>query len=285
VAHPWRRYGHHRVYLRTNEGLQVGWVDCIAQVAHLETPAYAAEFAAAVSGLIPMHRKLATADSPEPAAQKPSLLGTPVLHGDLASNRPGDRVAKAERAQRDAAPIRSRLARLCGVDTQERHWRLGRQGEEAVAARLARLPSEWRVLHAIEVGASGSDIDHLVIGPGGVYTVNSKHHPDAAVWVGGDCFMVDGHRQPYIRNSRHEAARAARILSKHAGFPVPVVGLIAVMGARRGFTVKAQPADGNVYVVARKQVDTWLRRRIAISDAPEISAIYDVARRPQIWLT
>ena len=43
-----------------------------------------------------------------------------------------------------------------------------------------------------------------------------------------------------------------------------------MMGARRGFTVKAQPADGNVYVVARKQVDTWLRRRIAISDAPEI---------------
>ena len=99
--------------------------------------------------------------------------------------------------------------------------RLGRQGEEAVAARLARLPSEWRVLHAIEVGASGSDIDHLVIGPGGVYTVNSKHHPDAAVWVGGDCFMVDGHRQPYIRTAVHEAARAARILSKHAGFQFP----------------------------------------------------------------
>ena len=95
--------------------------------------------------------------------------------------------------------------------------------------------------------------------------------------------MVNGHRQPYVQKSRHEAAGAARVLSKHAGFPVPVVGVIAVMGARKGFTVKEQPADGSVHVVTRKQIDVWLRRRRSTLNAWEISAIFDVARRPEIW--
>jgi hypothetical protein len=32
------------------------------------------------------------------------------------------------------------------------------------------------VLHAVPVGDRGSDIDHVVIGHGGVYTVNTKTH-------------------------------------------------------------------------------------------------------------
>jgi hypothetical protein len=56
------------------------------------------------------------------------------------------------------------------------------------------------------------------------------------------------------------------------------------MGARKGFTVKAQPADGTVRVVPRKQLDGWLRRRSAILNAWEIAAVFDVARRPQIWI-
>ena len=139
-------------------------------------------------------------------------------------------------------------------------------------------------MHSIEIGAKGSDIDHLAIGPGGVYTINAKHHPDAAIWVGGDCFMVNGHLQPYVRNSRHEATRAARILTRYAGFPVPVVGVIAVMGAQKGFTVKAQPADGTVFVMTRRQIATWLGRRQAILNDWEIAAIFDVARRSRIWI-
>ncbi len=263
VAHLWKRYGHHRVYFKTSDGFQVGWFDCVAKVPHPEDQAFAAEFSA-------------------PA--QPSLLGTSRLQCDLALNRPGLRVREMERAARAAAPIRSRLARLVDAKTEERAWRVGRKGEEAVAARLARLPLEWHVLHAIEVGVKGSDIDHLAIGPGGVYTINAKHHPDASVWVGGDTFLVNGQRQPYVRDSRYEAARAARILSQHASFPVPVVGVIAVMGAQKGFIVKEQPADGSVHVVTRKQIDAWLRRRSLILNAGRVAGVLDVARRPQIWI-
>jgi hypothetical protein len=69
-------------------------------------------------------------------------------------------------------------------------------GEEAVAARLRKLGDRWKVLHAIPVGENGSDIDHVVIGPGGLFTINTKHHPNSAVWVGGNTFMVDGQQVP-----------------------------------------------------------------------------------------
>lgn len=145
------------------------------------------------------------------------------------------------------------LARVLGVHTEERGWRIGADGEEAVAARLAKLPDTWRVLHAVPIGNRGSDIDHVVIGPGGVYTVNAKHHPHASVWVGGNTFMVNGHKQPYVRNSRYEAARASRILTGLAGLPVFVTGVIAVIGAHEGLTIKSQPPGGDVYVVPRKR--------------------------------
>ncbi len=35
----------------------------------------------------------------------------------------------------------------------------------------------------IRVVGEGSDIDHLVIGKGGVYPVNTKRHPGGKVWV------------------------------------------------------------------------------------------------------
>lgn len=286
VAHPWKCFGQDRIYFKTVDGLQVGWWDCIAGVGHLEDQAHTAKFSAAVSRLIPSARVPAEPEPPvgPPAQVQPSLLGTPLLEGDLAKNKAGQRVAEAEQAARSAAPIRSAVARLFDVKNDERAWRLGRKGEEAVGERLARLPQNWHVLHSFEVGVKGSDIDHLAVGPGGVYTVNAKHHPDSSVWVGSDCLMVNGHRQPYIRNSRHEAARASRILSQHVGFLVPVVGVIAIVGAHKGFTVKAQPDDGKVHVVARKQIDTWLRRRSAVLNPWQVAAVFDIARRPGVWI-
>ena len=133
------------------------------------------------------------------------------------------------------------------------------------------------------MGERGADIDHVVIGPGGVFTVNSKNHPKAAIWVGGDTFMVNGSRVPYIRNSRHEARRASLLLAEQVGFPVPVAGVIAVVGAQRGFTVKTQPADGAVTVVPRRRIGRFLTSRPQRLGLREIDAIHEVARRSTTW--
>jgi hypothetical protein len=148
-----------------------------------------------------------------------------------------------------------------GVHTAERAWRLGAEGEELVGAQLARLTARdprWRVLHAVPVGDKGADIDHLVIGPAGVFTLNSKHHPGARIWVAGGSFRVNGVPQPYVRNSRHEAVRAGRLLSAACGFAVPVTGLVVPVNAHRE-VVKREPGD--VHVIAWRRLRRWLRRR------------------------
>jgi hypothetical protein len=105
------------------------------------------------------------------------------------------------------------------VHTNERAWRLGAAGEIRVGVQLDKLTRRdprWHTLHSVPVGTRGSDIDHVVIGPGGVFTINTKHHPGAEIWVGGDTVLVNGVRQAYVRNSRHEAERAGRLLSRRA---------------------------------------------------------------------
>src|SRR4051794_11958419 len=56
----------------------------------------------------------------------------PSLVEDLAHRRPGDAVLEQARLAREAAPVRSVLARLLRVHTAERAWRLGAVGEVLV---------------------------------------------------------------------------------------------------------------------------------------------------------
>jgi hypothetical protein len=204
--------------------------------------------------------------------------------GDLAAHAPGELArAEAQRAARAASPVRSVLARLMGVHTEERTWRLGAGGEVAVGAQLAKLmhrDARWRSLHSIPVGEKGADIDHLVIGPGGVFTLNAKHHPRSRIWVGGDVLMVNGVRQPYLRNSRHEAARAGRLLAAACGFAVEVTGVVVPVNVE-DITIKKAPVD--VHVVNRRRLRRWLRRQPPILDEATCDAIFQHARRSTTW--
>jgi hypothetical protein len=96
--------------------------------------------------------------------------------------------------------------------------------------------------------------------------------------------MVNGQRQPYVRSSRHEAQRAGRLLTAAVGCPVDVIGLIAVMGAHAGFTVREQPPGGDVHVLTRSGVEPWLRRRPAGAlSANQARTLYEAARRSTTW--
>ena len=77
-----------------------------------------------------------------------------------------------------------------------------------VGKRLVKLGPAWRVLHSIPVGSRGTDIDHLVIGPGGVFSLNTKNHLGQRVWVHTDVVKVNGQSRNYLRVSEHEAQKA-----------------------------------------------------------------------------
>jgi hypothetical protein len=92
--------------------------------------------------------------------------------------------------------------------------------------------------------------------------------------------MMNGHRQPYIRNSRYEAVRAGRLLSAAFGQTVNVSPIIVPVGASE-LTMKSAPAD--VHVVNRMRLRHWLSHRPSILDAELIRGIFDIARRSTTW--
>jgi hypothetical protein len=298
VVQRWKRYGHDRAYVKLGEQ-DLGYRDLKTGTVHCDRPELAdtvsratlalfdhVQSAAAAQAYVPRHgapQDTPPDEKPVPAPRRAEPAVELQPDRDLALNRPGQAVRQIATDLRDAAPVRSFIARMVGAKTDERAHRIGAEGEVEVARRLERLGPEWKVLHAVPVGDRGSDIDHVVIGPGGVFTVNAKNHPQANVWVAGDTVKVNGRNQPYVRNSRHEAGRAAKLLSAAAGFDVEVRAIVAIMGAHRGFTVKEQPRDGLVSVIARKQVDAHLRSMAAVLAVPSIERIYDVARHLSTW--
>lgn len=292
VLNRWKRYGHDRLYAGTPGGTRLGYLDLQTNQLHPSEPGDLPLLTAAVATYLnpteTSAAKHAGGDLPAiPTPGAPTAIYTArhevIDWNDIGGNAPGAAARERAIAERSAAPVRTVLTRLLGIHTDERAWRIGADGEEAVAARLAKLGPEWCVVHAVPVGEKGSDIDHVVIGPAGVFTVNAKHHPNANVWVGNNTFIVNGARTHYIRNSRHESARAARLLGAVAGRPIQVRGIIAVMGAERGFTIKEQPRDGAVHVVTRKKIGTYLLGLPHQLKPIEIEALYELARRSTTW--
>lgn len=268
VVNRWRRYGKDRLYVETLDGQKLGWWDLTTEEGHPESPEHADALARV--------RARWTSERPViDATAKPWI--------DLAANSPGEAARLQARSAKQAAPFKMLLARAVGVHTKERAWRLGADGEEMVAdqlAKVAKADPRWRFLHAVPVGDRGSDIDHVLIGPGGVFTVNTKHHPGANIWVSGDTFMVDGSRQPYVRNSRHESQRAARLLSSACGFDVQVEGLIVTVNAKN---VVIKKASRGVTVLYRRALASWLLKHGDVLATEACDAVFEKARRSTTW--
>jgi hypothetical protein len=80
-----------------------------------------------------------------------------------------------------------------------RAWARGARGEEALGAALAQLPG-IRVLHDRRVPGTRGNLDHLVIGPAGVFVVDAKHYRgmvrirDRGGWFRTDERLYVGHR-------------------------------------------------------------------------------------------
>jgi len=70
-------------------------------------------------------------------------------------------------------------------------WRRGAKGERLTARRLRRLGRGWTVFHDLAIPGSRANADHLVIGPSGVFLIDSKHYrgrltltPEGSLWYG-----------------------------------------------------------------------------------------------------
>ncbi|WP_166789697.1 nuclease-related domain-containing protein [Cryobacterium fucosi] len=186
-------------------------------------------------------------------------------------------------------PPLSWLARLfggspLGVDGRPRY--LVAKGEITVGALLEALPPEWTVFHAIPVAGRNSDIDHLVVGPGGIFTIDSTchggstRHGGADVWVGKRVMLVAGQKVPHLRNSEFEAERVTNLVRERMPLLTPVQPVIALVDPRR-LTIVDRPEQ--VKVIDAQDLLRWLVKLHPVLSAGEVQEVSDLVDSPATW--
>ncbi|WP_104133265.1 nuclease-related domain-containing protein [Cryobacterium sp. M91] len=185
--------------------------------------------------------------------------------------------------QQLSMPPRTRFARFWGISplaADSVAWYRGAQGEIEVGRILSRLPPEWRVFHALPIGTAGADIDHLVVGPGGIFTINTKHHRGKKIWIAERAFQVNGQKQPYLRNSTFEATRVTKILRERMPQLPPAQAVIALVGPA-SITIKKQPEE--VKILDAYNLRRWLLKRPVILAEAELVELAAIVDAPETW--
>jgi hypothetical protein len=153
-------------------------------------------------------------------------------------------------------------------------WRQGAAGERRTARLLAPLERHgWAILHDLAVPGSRANIDHLVIGPGGVFVIDSKQYRgrlqlDAAgkLWHGRHPLA------PTLGTVSFEADQAAQILP----YPgVAVVPIVAVHGAQVPW---GKVVTDGVPVVAAQRLPSMLGQLPVVLGPERVAWLADQAR-------
>jgi Nuclease-related domain len=153
-------------------------------------------------------------------------------------------------------------------------WRRGAVGERRTARLLGPLERQgWAVLHDLALPASQANIDHLVIGPGGVFAIDSKQYRgrlqlDAVgkLWHGRYPLA------PAVRAASWEADQAAQVLPDPGMAVVPIV---AVHGAQVPW---GKVVTDGVPVVSARRLPSMLRQLPVVLGPERVAWLADQAR-------
>lgn len=298
TVNPWKRHGKDRLYVNLPNGTAVAWADRATKVVTIKVQKYQEESLALLRkhlgdgiavGSAPSDtlasRSAPRPQQPMPTAQRghavrPASLPPLSPNEDLARNRPGARLLGtiAERGPSTAQRLRAKLLRQPSEwDT----WYTGLEGERRVGRELERLsPLGWRILHGIEKG-NGGDIDHLLIGPGGVFTINTKTHKGSSVWVGDTMAKVNGGKpHPYSAASKAEADYVRGVLRRYCTFDVPVEPVLVFVGVE---SLHRAATQYTVRVYQEREVAA-LGPLAGVLTPDEVESVYAVARHRRAWL-
>ncbi|MCU1529790.1 MAG: hypothetical protein JWP75_3553 [Frondihabitans sp.] len=199
-------------------------------------------------------------------------MTTPTSNDDTVLSPAGDRPARASSLEKlgeaqSACRPRRRVARVLGISPlsrQSRPWFDEVLGEIEVAERLRALSTSgpsWRVLHGVPVGSCCAEVDHVVVGPAGVFSL---------------CVATDAR----LGESREQSDRVAELLGRALGAPVQVRPLIVLVGAASRPVAHLPDA---VTVVAAANLVRHLRKEPVQLCLDDIRNLTRAALKPRTW--
>jgi hypothetical protein len=83
---------------------------------------------------------------------------------------------REQRIRADHPKLGGLILALTDDPQSTKAWERGAVGEELMARRLADLPDTFRVLHDRRIRGTRANIDHIAIGPTGVWVIDAKRY-------------------------------------------------------------------------------------------------------------
>jgi hypothetical protein len=173
-----------------------------------------------------------------------------------------DAAVAADRAWREEAvrnrPVLGRIASamtpkvVAGPESQSTAaWKVGAEGEQAVATVLAQCPSTV-VLHDRRVPGSKANVDHIAVAPTGVYVIDAKRYQGAvAVRDHGSLLRPDrrlhvGRRDcTKLVQAMHRQVEVVSGAASGRGFAgTSIHGVLCFVGAEWSLLARPMEVDG-----------------------------------------
>jgi Nuclease-related domain len=181
----------------------------------------------------------------------------------------------APAARRPVAVLLGTAKRLSSRSERAEH--AAAKEEQRICAELDDLPAGWFVLHSIEIDKDPDTrhVDHIAIGPAGIFTIFLEHQSGAKVWISEHALTINGRDSDQLRKARSEARLASGHLSTACGFDVTVQSVLVLIGAA---TMQMLSRPPEVHVRTQYDIRDWLCRQPPRLDAEQVRAIYEQLR-------
>jgi len=163
-------------------------------------------------------------------------------------------------------------------------WRAGDDGY-AQTSRLLRRWLEWRGYTVLRnrrmpesAGADAERVEHLAIGPAGVFLVASKAWaPELRIGMyGGRLFFGKRPGEKTVTPVGDTARAVAAVLTRERGTDVPVTPVLAVYGGQLPGRAELQAED--VTLLRAQRVPGWIRRYRSESGGYSTEQVTEIAR-------
>ncbi|MDQ4090377.1 MAG: NERD domain-containing protein [Actinomycetota bacterium] len=158
-----------------------------------------------------------------------------------------------------------------------RAWADGALGEEHVARVLARC-SGVRTVHDCRMSGSRANIDHIAIGPSGVFVIDAKRYSglverrDVGGWLRSDerLYVARRDRTKLVDGLQRQVEAVRRALQDQEGEVVPVTPVLCFVGAEWPMLRRTRRVRGVIV--------TWPMALAKLVTAPGALTADDTAR-------
>lgn len=264
VFNPWKMKDLRRLYVNLPDGTKIGYLDLATLAAVPEDGGTQEQLTHALSHLGAIAPALAVIPGPDTAPsaevfypEAARVVGaprSPLPWSDLAFNIPGRSIA----------------------DQEDASYKAGVAGEQRTAGALAVLERQgYRILHSIPLSPR-KDIDHLVIGPTGLFAINTKATTYEVTAKSDGAVYTDGYRQSWVDSITRDSGIAAGYLANAARMELDVRPLVAVWSTIRVNSASAVLAAGD-------DVARHITGGEHLYQEAWVDVVFNVARRSDSW--